>query len=488
MAIFDENGWQAPRFNEIVEIIQDDQISTIPQKFTYQNNKLIYQLNAVVARMVDLVAQGSEAAYDGLKLGSAEGVHLEELARLRGVYRIPAGRSNTSSMWALMTPGKTIPSGTLFYSSISGVEVYNPTVVTASSSSCNEAIMKTNEVIVEGAVYGFTVNGTNYTYTAQVGDDIADVHAGLVIELEDDTGKTFEFEDNAVGSYRVFIFTADEGTTLSVSSLTSEMKITTLKIYFYAEAVNTGPVAIDAEFIDSIRTPVVGVTTVRNNEAFRLGRDEETDVELRLRAQAGPLSNGTGTVPTIEQAILTNVDNVTLARVIENTNTSPVDADGRPIHSFELLVDGGFVEQELLDELWRVKGAGIETYGNTTGSVIDSGGVSRTVKYSTPTAVDIEVVVEYELYDEETPVTDRDTLIQNAVLNHINGLTIGKDVIVDRLIGPIYAAVPSGIGNLTITAQDSANPGFTGNRIPVGPAEFAKTVLGDITVTDVTPP
>lgn len=488
MAFFDEQtGLNMPRYHEILEIIENYQKDNIEQKFTYQDNTLIYQLNSSVARPVDLLAQAVEAALDTWRLGSAEGIHLEEIARLRGVFRIEAGRSNTASQYAWMKPSSTIPAGSVFYSTTSGVRAYNPSTVTASTSNCREAIMNTNETIVVGAVYGFTVNGTNYTYTALGGDDVEAVHAGIVVELEADTDKTFTYEDVASGSTRYFNFFANEGTTLNISSLTTKMTITIIKTYFYVECVETGPIEVAAEFMDAIESPVVGLTSTKNETAFLVGRDQETDAELRTRTEAGALSTSTGTVPTIEAALLTNVANVTLARVIENTSTSPVDADGRPQYSFEVLVDGGFVEQELLDELWRVKPAGIPTYGDNSGTVTDSSGVERVLYYSTPTQIDIDVEVDYYRYDEETFPAGGDAAIQQAVVDSINALDIGKDVIANRLFGPVHTAV-AGIGNMVIRIQDQANPGFTTDTIAIGAADFANTTIGSVTVADLTPP
>lgn len=485
--IFTNNGFKAPRFNEALEIIQEQQKATIPTKFIYQPDKIIYQLNAVVARMFDLVAQGAEAGFDSLKMGAAEGPQLEELARLRRVYRIPAGRSNTASQYAIMQPGKTIPAGSLFKSSVSDIRVYNPNVVSANPASCTQAVLQTNSNIIVGAVYSIVVNGDVYSYTALVGDDVADVHAAIGALMTADTNKTFTFTDTVQGSTRIFTITADTTPTISVSSGTTEIKITQVKVYFYAEAVETGAKLIEAGFIDSLVTPLLGVISTSNDSSYLLGREEETDVELRRRAASGPLTAGAGTIPAIEQRILTNVPNVTLARVIENTETPPVDAEGRPIYSFELLVDGGFLEEDLVEELWEVKPAGVPTHGTITATVLDSGGVARVVKYSRPATVDIEVEVDYEIYNEEDNIVDRELLIKEAILEAINSLSLGKDVIVGRLFAPVYAKVPSGLGSLVIRAKNKTVPGFTTNKVAIGATSYARIVIGDVVVTNVTP-
>lgn len=484
---FDSTGYNPPSFHEIVQAIEDDQRQNVAIPFTYQDSKIIHQLNSVYARVSDLAFQALGAGLDSLVLSNAEGRNLEELARLRKVFRIPSGRSNTSSQVAMMNTNATIPAGTLFYSSTDGVEAYNPQLVTATPSSCLEAVIKSVSVVVEGGNYGFNVNGSVYSYIALSGDTIDDVHTELAALMAADLAKTFTFQNITDGGVRTFILTADVGTTISASTLITKMTITQVKVGFYVECVGTGVIAVESESMDSLKIPVNGLVWTKNTESFRLGREEETDSELRVRTEAGNLVTGTGTIPTIEQSILVNVPNVTFVRVIENTSVAPEDAEGRPLHSFEILVDGGFLEEDLVKEIWRTKGAGIKLYGTEPPvPILDSGGATRFITYSRPTSINLDVEVDYKRYTEEVLPMGVVETMQNAVHDYINSLPIGKDVIASRIFPAVYAALPSGVGRLIIRIQDKSALGFTENKISVGSTSVAKVALSDIVVTDVT--
>ena len=472
-----EYGITVPRFHEFEAVIQADQIANIPQKFTYQNNKLIHQINSIMARALDLNAQTFEAAWDTIRLATAEGKYLEELGRIRGVYRLPATKSNSNKVRVRMITSYSIPAGSVFYSEISGTEVYTTSDYQANTSSAALIQGLMGAIILVGATYTMTINGEDYSHVALITDTPELILDGIKAAIDADSSKTFSF---TIDDTR-FIITADEGTTVSASLSNNNMYLLFIENYLFMEASEEGAVEILAGSITKARTPITGLVSVAQEEDFNVGVYEETDAAFRIRIEDGPLFISTGTIPSIEQALLTNVPNVTLARVIENPNTAPTDSDGRPIHSFEVLVDGGFTNQDVFDEVWRTKPVGIETVGSVVGSVVDSGGVTRAVHFSRPTVVNIDIDVVYETYLEEPSLLDVETSIKESITNYLNSLPIGKDVIVGRLYDPVYTST-TGVGKMTITARVGADP-FATTTIPIGPTQYARTTIGDVTVT-----
>jgi hypothetical protein len=69
----------------------------------------------------------------------------------------------------------------------------------------------------------------------------------------------------------------------------------------------------------------------------------------------------------------------------------------------------------------------------------------------------IWVNVQVTLYDEEVFPDDGVALIQGIITQTGNSFGIGKDVIVQRLYGPIYVGV-SGIGKMDITVVRENDP------------------------------
>ncbi len=242
------------------------------------------------------------------------------------------------------------------------------------------------------------------------------------------------------------------------------------------EGESTGPIAAPTGTLTVIETPVAGWNSVTNAADAVLGTDTETDAALRLRRVEELARAGTGTVDAI-RADVGDVSGVTAVRVFENT-TDAVDGDGLPPHSFEAVALGG-ADQDIIDEIWDGKPAGIETSGTTSGSAIDSQGDSHTVKFSRPTPK--PVFVEIELTKDPTLYpADGDDQVKQAVADFIDAGDIGDDVIYVTLYASIFGV--SGVTDVTLLEIDFSGPPAGVINLPVGNRELATGDTGDITV------
>ncbi len=485
---FNEKGLVPLRFNEIEEIIQAKQIATLPQKISYDNSNTIHQLNSVYARTLDQVSELVEAAFDQRSLNSAVGTNLDEIGYLRGVYRLQASPSNTSKQVALLQQGAVLQAGSLFYAPNLGLSAISTAPVSGTLDGCVEVKVIIPATIVVGATYGWSINGTNYNHVAVSGNTLTTVVAGIKADLDADTNKTFTYIDEALGSERRFTFTANANTTINISSLTIEQRVSSIKKYFYVELVDKGSKGVPAGEMTILQTPTFGVLGTTNEEAFLLGREQETDVEFRGRIAVGPISDSTGTPDTIRQSLLTNVQGVTYVQVIENLYDMPVDADGRPWLTYETLVLGGS-DADVAQDIWRTKPADGATWGNIVNyPVEDSTGTTQFVNFSRPSPVTINVVVEHDrsLSEAVFPAGGA-TAMQTAIINYITSLPIGQNVVANRLIGVAYAAI-GGRGTIitSIEIEDAANPGLT-DFISIAATEYSVATVSSVTITDVTP-
>lgn len=483
---FDLNGLTVPRYNEIITDIQDDQIATIPTKFKYQDDKLIHQINSVFARSIDQLAQLMEASFDALYISRAEGTNLDELCLLRKVFRLVATPSFTNTQYAWLTPGAIIPTGTQFVSSISEDIAINTLPVVADIATANAVTVRVNTA-VNSTVYNLTIDGVVYGFTSDSSATLTEIRNGIVTNIDD-----VNLSDPITWTYEVvgtdsITFTAGEGEVLDILLSTTYLSVDAVKINFYTQLTTNGPIAVPVDTMNSINGAVAGFISTSNPDEYVVGRALETDAELRIRAVAGGDSGSTGTVLNIESAISSNVAGVIYVDVIENTETAPTDSDGRPIYSFETVVLGG-TDEDVAQELWRVKGAGCRTYGNTTEVITDTSGTSRTVYFSRPVPVNIAVRVQYTTYPEEVLPAGAVDLIKEAVVAYITSLPIGKDVISTRLYSPVYASV-EGLGRTVINIQELINSGDTPvalswstNTISVGSVEYATIELVDVYV------
>lgn len=249
-------------------------------------------------------------------------------------------------------------------------------------------------------------------------------------------------------------------------------------------AVEYGPIPAIGGTVTTIITPVVGWSTVDNSADGEAGRYEETDAELRQRRIATISIIGAATVEAITGRLIQEVDGITAVNVYTNRDDT-TDSFGRPPHSVEAVVLGG-LDADIRAKLWETVAAGIETYGNVSGTITDSNGDTQNVYFSRPTEqyVWVEVTIT-SYYSEEIFPDDWEDQIKNAVAEYGADLPMGKDLIIDRWQVPIYNNVP-GIGGMTIrhavTATAGGTPSYSTSNIAIGPTSIANMNVNRIDV------
>lgn len=224
----------------------------------------------------------------------------------------------------------------------------------------------------------------------------------------------------------------------------------------YGPVEAPGNVNPDFATITKIAMPVAGLDSVYNPRDAQVGRAEETDAELRLRMFEDLLVLGTGAVDAI-RARLREIENVTDVAVIENASDT-TDSEGRPPHSFEVIVDGAFDDQTVGDLIWKMKPAGISSVNSTpvidagmdlTVMVEDAEGIEQPVKFGTPVIIDIEMAI------ATVPVIawtlESKAELQSAISNEAQRIQrIGADVIQYRyLCLVIHQLAVMGFSDLT---------------------------------------
>lgn len=243
------------------------------------------------------------------------------------------------------------------------------------------------------------------------------------------------------------------------------------------EAESTGPTVANGYTLTEIETPVSGWENATNPDDATLGTDEETDEELRARRDALLRAQGNATVEAIRSDLLIEVTGVTDARVFENT-TDVTDGDGLPPHSFEAVVLGG-VNQDIADLLWASKAAGIATYGTITETVVDSQGVSHSIKFSRPTTVTVHI--EVTLTTDSNYPADGDTQVKEAIANIYGAaLEIGDDVVISQLYEHIFSV--SGVVDVTAIKVDTVDPPTGTTNLVIDDRELADIQTANIDV------
>ena len=292
-----------------------------------------------------------------------------------------------------------------------------------------------------GAAPSRTVDADGLTPTTTLtGDPGTDVPAGFVLETSD-TGERFLLEDA--------VTIGDGGTVDAV---------------FASETY--GPIFALAGTLTEIPTPLAGLDSATNTVDARLGNLQETDAAFRARRAGLTATVVAATAPAVVAAVL-GVPGVTEVREIENRSDAP-DLDGRPGHSYELVVIGG-ADQDILDKIYATKPSGIETVGNVDGVVVDLLDEEQPISFSRPTTIPIYIEVDLEV-DGGFPANGV-TEVLNAIVAYGQGtLRTGLDVSAFKIIQTIETP---GIVALDMRIGIAANP-VTDETIAIAKNEIAE--------------
>jgi uncharacterized phage protein gp47/JayE len=246
---------------------------------------------------------------------------------------------------------------------------------------------------------------------------------------------------------------------------------------------------VPAGAITVIKTAIVGVTAVTNAAAATGGQDAENDVQLRARYKDTQASGGKATVDAIRAEILSTVEGVRGAYVIEN-DTSAIDSGGRPPNSFEAVVLGG-VAADIGAAILRSKAGGIRAYGAQTVTLNDSSGNPKTVGFTPATAAQIFVNVTLTT-NSKFPVNGSD-LVKSQVISYIGGyddagllytgLGLGQTVILTKIMSAILGNV-EGVDDVAVTMKKGAGGTFAAANIAMLTTEVPE-VTGDRVVITI---
>ena len=428
-------------------------------------------------------AQEIYASYDPAQ---AIGAELDRICALTGVSRISAAATSVvAQLYATgANLGSVIPVGSQARR-VRGAVVFSlsTSAVTITTASCQDVYVKFTTNIGSGVTASVTING--YTYSAN-----ASGTPGPALNLLCLTNLATVI--NSTGTWAIAapgyvpgvaqVWNAgvlqypgtdtvggDQDTTNLVLRLVHPTTAFALTAYATQFTVTycgspgtfvcsaTGPVAVNAGDISQIVTAQTGWNSVYNLAAGLIGRNVETDEQLRLR-RAQAFGNGLATEQSIANAIINAVGGTTSVTVTSN-RTMSTDAAGRPPKSFEVVVLGGVapagmtLQQAIGNAIWASQPAGIQSYGPIAVPVVDNQGNAQTVYYNTPTALTIYAYVSYTLNPAQVFPTNGDAAIQAALVAYAGtAFTVGENVYGSQMAAAVYAAV-QGIGSLTITVQ-----------------------------------
>lgn len=240
----------------------------------------------------------------------------------------------------------------------------------------------------------------------------------------------------------------------------------------------------------------------RDQIPFVVGRNEESDEELRDRAQQSVSGGGDATHDAIVNALLNDVEGVSSVTVFENkTAQDNTGSGGLPPHSFEAVVFGGG-DQEVGETIFDKKAITARSYGGANGSLTtitvtaESNSQQFDIDFSRPTKVDVDFTM--DLVVDDTYVGDDD--LRDLITEYVGGtqsdgtsaigLGVGDDVRID-FVEDIVVGDDTGVigfdknaSTEDITTTPSKTTDTNGlDIVEIGSNEVAQTDATDNSIT-----
>lgn len=471
------SGFSRMRLPEIRQEIIDTLQATTGLTFETRPDSITGQFINVFAEREATLWELAEAVYFAMYPISATGINLDHSVSFAGVRRLFAQRS---IVWCGCYGVETtiIPAGSMVRSALTQDNFLLEYEITITRQAAIDVTVEVLSAVV-GQEYWIRVDQAIYRHVAIAGDTIVSIATALWASLLP-SDLTIGLDANFIRIYKTksIPFALQLSTNIGLSVIGSSG-------IFVAE--DYGSSSVEADTITQIVSTMTGWDKVNNYVAGRLGRNLETDDELRLRYDKGVFRLGAATLKSIRANLEQNIPGQTAVQVYNN-DEDVSDSEGRPPHSIEVIIAGG-EPQAIAAQIYLVKAAGIDTFGEVLVQVPGSSGYLHPIYFNRPTPAFIWVDVTVTLYNEEIFPDGGVPLIQLIITNTGNNFGIGKDVIPQRFHGPIYSGV-SGIGHLDIKVAKAIDvnstpaPGdYVTTNIPISARELATFDVTKILVT-----
>ena len=348
------------------------------------------------------------------------------------------------------------------------------------NEACYEIYLDVKDVIQNNFEYFVFVNDQKFSYIKQENDSVEHITNQLIFFINQSNQPV---EASNVNNQLFIKSTESTDIKLTMNVYVSQyISIDKLSVLSTFIASDAGYISLAINSLVNIQTPVAGWISVINEFSPELGRNLETDEELRIRRNLSLGSIGSGTVDAIRGKLL-NLTGVTSVLIIENTTDATIN--NIPPHSFEALVSGGD-NLTIAQTIWDNKGAGIQAYGNLLVPVKDSAGFEHFIKFSRPVFlyiyVDVRITKDVNIF----PI-DGDDLIKSNLVSQISKLSVGESILYQSLFTSIYS-VP-GVISAIITLGGSVTeqkPGvLISQNIIVQKSQVQKTDISKITILQI---
>lgn len=431
-----DDGFVIKRLSDIKEEIESSLRTELGSSINLLPTELLGQIVGIMSEREALVWEALQDTYNSQYPDSANGTSLDNVVALTGIERLDATFSTAIGI-AYGTEGTVIPEGSVV--SVSG----NPDARFAMDAEytigpgtdevqtitfSNEPTSGSFTLIFDGEetaeiafddVFGDVQTALNALTALSAVTVTGNYTTGFVVTF---TGADGEIDQEAL---TVGDNTLSDGADIDIT-ITETTKGVLPNVECELTAETAGATPAYADTLTVIEDVVAGWDSFNNDLDATVGKDVETDAELRLRRAQTLASPGAGTVEAIRAELL-EIDEVEDAIVYTNREDT-VDADGRPPHSLECVVLGG-EDADIYQAIFNVAPAGIYLVGDEEDEITDSQGFLQTVRFNRPFEVDI--YIEVDITTDSTFPISGDTSLVTQILEYCQeNFSIGDDVVV----------------------------------------------------------
>ena len=442
-------GFKRKRLPEIIDSLVQRTNDRLGISVQTGANSIFGQLYGIIGYELADIWEQTENVYYAMYPNTATGTSLTNSASLTAIQPITAEASiilcNCKGV-----PNTVIPANSQIQQKDTNVVYTNGEEdVYISPEKALEAELTINTVNI-GTTYTIQIDNYKYNYTAVTGDNVTTVFNNLSGQIQ---GFNKSIKDG------VLIIKSIDETTFSIQTSKISIKAIITPIEF--TCLTAGKMEIPINTVTNIVTPINGWEGVTNTKTLSIGRNDETDTELRQRWSLSVYQKASNMLEAIQANVFRRVTGVIACIAYEN-NTDIVDIYGRLPHSIEVIVDGGD-EQDIAEMIFRYTCGGIDFNGTISKEVTDVANIKHIVKFNRPTEVKIWLKLSITKNVEESWDSNGIARLKQLIVDFGNEHTIGQDVILQKFIALIYDNI-TGVGFVEIKAAKGNTVGIYSNK------------------------
>jgi uncharacterized phage protein gp47/JayE len=289
---------------------------------------------------------------------------------------------------------------------------------------------------------------------------------------------------NADRSYATIGLVGTAGTVVPVGSEVSDADGNVFVVEFDAVipanvnafAAVAGKITVIAGTLINIVTPITGWNSITQATDGVIGTNPETEQHFRNNRNRSVMVSSESVTDALQgKLIALGVSQVSIV----NNDGEVVAADGTPVGSIHVTIPDTLVsDQDIADTIRRYKSLGTPTFGTTSVVSIDSQGHSHTIKFSKSVVVNVEISMNITFLSSD--ISGAEDNIKADLVDYVNKLVTGEDVIWSRMFGIITPYGKAQINSLSIGELGGA---LSSANLVVPDTEFAHIVSTDIAIT-----